>query len=383
MESIAIVVVAYDRVVSLNRLLNSLLRTNLINTPLIISIDKSKTNSVEKYAENFIWPYGEKTVIKHETNLGLRSHILSIGMLLDKYEAVIVLEDDIVVSPGFYDYAVAANAFYKDDDNIAGISLYNYQFNYQTFEPFNPLKTEYDVYFMQIAMSWGQVWMRKAWKQFYEWYKKENYKQLNDIEGFYSFKNWGEKSWLKYHIAYCIKQNKYFVYPYYSYSTNFADKGAHIASNLFVFQSSLKWCEKESSFKFPVFPDGVVYDAYNENKCLYEVLGISPSELVLDLADNKKDYADKKFLLTTKKLNYRIVKSFSLDFRPIELNIMINNQGKGIYLYDLSEHKRNREKSNIISLVSYKYRIHSLLAILHKIGMISILKLIFYKFCRS
>lgn len=245
MNNIAIVAVAYNRVSSLNRLLNSLLKANLTEAPLIISIDKSDTNIVEEFADTFTWPYGEKTVIKHETNLGLRSHILSIGQLLNKYEAVIVLEDDIVVSPGFYDYAIAANSFYKNDENIAGISLYNYQFNYQTFEPFTPLKTEYDTYFMQIAMSWGQVWMRESWNRFYKWYKNESYLQLKDIDDIYCFKEWGEKSWLKYHIAYCIKENKYFVYPYTSYSTNCADKGTHIASNLFVFQTPLKWSKKK------------------------------------------------------------------------------------------------------------------------------------------
>ena len=94
---------------------------------------------------------------------------VNIYFLLDYYDAVIVLEDDIIVAPGFYKFAVAATKFYCNDNNIAGISLYNYPFNYQTFEPFDALKSEYDVYFMQIAMSWGQVWMRDSWRRFYNW----------------------------------------------------------------------------------------------------------------------------------------------------------------------------------------------------------------------
>lgn len=104
MENIAIVTVAYNRVKSLSRLLNSLLCADIDNAPLIISIDKSNTNEVERYANDFIWPYGEKKkkVITHKENLGLRKHILSIGQLLDYYDAVIVLEDDIIVAPGFF-----------------------------------------------------------------------------------------------------------------------------------------------------------------------------------------------------------------------------------------------------------------------------------------
>lgn len=63
MENIAIVTVAYNRVKSLSRLLNSLLCADIDNAPLIISIDKSNTNEVERYANDFIWPYGEKKLL--------------------------------------------------------------------------------------------------------------------------------------------------------------------------------------------------------------------------------------------------------------------------------------------------------------------------------
>ena len=86
---IAIVVVAYNRVKSLERILNSLVHADIDNATLIISIDKSNTNSVELYAESFVWPYGEKRVIKHTNNLGLRTHILSVGQLFNEFDAII------------------------------------------------------------------------------------------------------------------------------------------------------------------------------------------------------------------------------------------------------------------------------------------------------
>lgn len=304
--------------------------------------------------------------------MGLRKHILSIGQLLDYYDAVIVLEDDIIVAPGFYKFAVAATKFYCNDNNIAGISLYNYPFNYQTFEPFDALKSEYDVYFMQIAMSWGQVWMRDSWRRFYNWYEQTKHNKLACINNIYCFKEWGEKSWLKYHIAYCIDQNKYFVYPYSSYSTNCADKGTHVTTNLFVFQSPLKWSKQENTYRFPTFPNGVNYDSYNENRCLYETLQISEADLILDLSDNLKKFENKRYILTTKKMNYQIVKKFALELRPIELNVIMNNEGEGIYLYDSSNPIKNNEHISKIDLLSYKYKIHSLLAILNKIGIYSL-----------
>lgn len=35
-------------------------------------------------------------------------------------------------------------------------------------------------------------------------------------------------------------------------------------------------------------------------------------------------------------MNYQIVKKFALELRPIELNVIMNNEGEGIYLYDSS-----------------------------------------------
>ena len=45
---------------------------------------------------------------------------------LEKYA---VLEDDIVVSPGYYQYMKQAVEYYKDNADIAGISLYSHKMN--------------------------------------------------------------------------------------------------------------------------------------------------------------------------------------------------------------------------------------------------------------
>ena len=381
MENLAIVAIAYNRMHSLERLLSSLLRANLKDTPLVISIDKSDTSEVEDFADSFVWPYGNKEVVKHKNRLGLREHILSVGSLLNKYEALIVLEDDIVVSPNFYDFAASAWNIYKYDSHVAGISLYNYQFNYQTFEPFEALKNGYDAYFMQIAMSWGQVWMRDSWNEFYKWYEENKNLDLQNIEGTYCFKDWGKNSWLKFHIAYCIAKNKYFVYPYDSYTTNCADKGDHVQSNLFVYQTSLFWGSKNNKeYSFPTFDGGVVYDSYNENELIYSILNIKKSELTLDLSDNNKELFKKRYLLTTKKLNFRIVKSYNLQYHPIELNIILDSKGEGIYLYDTKNKQVNRCSTRFqhLKLVSYRYRMHSLLAILRKVGSGELISSIFY-----
>ena len=84
MKSIALVVIAYNRKDSLHRLLQSLDNAiyDEVSIPLYISIDKSNTDEVERFADEHSWRHGKKTVVKHERNLGLRAHVLEQGRLL-------------------------------------------------------------------------------------------------------------------------------------------------------------------------------------------------------------------------------------------------------------------------------------------------------------
>ena len=93
----------------MKRLLNSLVRAEYKDAvKLIISIDGNGTPEVCKYAEQFDWPHGEKDVICHKKNMGLRLHILFCGGLTKQYDGIILLEDDLYVSAWFYQYATEA-----------------------------------------------------------------------------------------------------------------------------------------------------------------------------------------------------------------------------------------------------------------------------------
>ena len=141
MNKIAIIVVTYKRIDSLKRLLNSLEKAYYDNErpTLIISIDKSDSDNVEVFADSYNWPLGEKIVRKHDKNMGLRNHMMSLGEWFSKFETLIVLEDDLVVSPCYYSYTRQASDKYMGDEKIAGISLYSFATNYQTMFAFIPM----------------------------------------------------------------------------------------------------------------------------------------------------------------------------------------------------------------------------------------------------
>lgn len=356
MLKIAIISVNYNRLPSLKRQLTSLENAFYPEkVTLIISIDKSNTDEVERFADEYVWKFGEKRVVKHKENLGLRNHMLSLGKYFDEFDALIVLEDDITVAQSFYLYAKACVEKYHDNDDIAGISLYSHTHTF-TYMPFSPMINQYDVYFRQEASSWGEVWMKKQWIVFYDWYRNNNGAIGFSSEFPITISMWGDKSWLKYHIKYCIVRNKYFVYPYVSLSTNHGDIGVHTSS------SEYYNCNQVSTlyglkyvYNLPDIHNGIKYDAFFSNERLYEVIGISKEDLTIDLfcARNVKSI-NTKFILTTRYLNYRIIDSYSLELKPIEMNVINKVNGKGIFLYDkdVPEHNNNHEE---IALINYYF----------------------------
>lgn len=65
------------------------------------------------------------TIVERESNWGLsKSLIAGITELTDKYGRVIVVEDDLIVSPYFLKYMNDALEKYKDDDRVASISAF-------------------------------------------------------------------------------------------------------------------------------------------------------------------------------------------------------------------------------------------------------------------
>lgn len=371
---IAIVIVTYNRANSLKRVLHSISRAYYDDkVDLIISIDKSDNNEIENIADSFQWKYGSLKIIKHPTNLGLRKHILSIGEYLNIYDALIVLEDDITVTPSFYYFARSAVEKYNSNSDIAGISLYNFPINYQNLLPFYPIKSEYDVYFMNCAQSWGQVWMRTQWFAFKEWYLSNN-EEFN-IETLPQIINkWPKSSWLKYHTRYCIEKNKYFVYPYFSFSTNNSDEGSHVKISNNLFHSNL-FLGEQKSFLLPDINDCVVkYDGFFQAKFLSNYLGIDSNDLCVDLYLSKPKKLYKKYLLTTASLPYKIVREYEIDYRPLEANILLNNLGNGLFLYDttiLGERKAINKHKLFVNL--YK---NNIAGVFKFIGIGNIIKII-------
>lgn len=367
----AVVTVAYNRLNSLKRLLKSLLEADYCGdkVDLIISIDKSDTKILEDFADEFHWYYGYKTVQKHKKNLGLREHILSQGKAFDIYDALVILEDDIIVSPAFYKFTKQSIAFFHNNNDIAGISLYSFPLIPYNNYPFEPLKNGYDVYMMQTAQSWGQVWMKNQWLNFYDWYKK-NLDFLMSEEIPSTLFSW-KKSWLKYHTRYCIENNKYFVYPYHAFSTNSSEAGVHSKDKYSNYETSMQM-EIARDFIFPEsIQKAIRYDAFFENEDCYETLCLNKSNCTLNL--NGLRNSSKRYLLTSQHHNFKIIRSFGLSRHPIEANILQNVHGDALYLYDTESPREKFKQDNTYNITTYRYRLYSMITLIKNYGLKNIL----------
>lgn len=337
MKSFAIVLVCYNRLHGLRRLLKSLEFADFDNRNdihLVFSIDYSGTNEVRTFAEEYNWNHGIKHIRAFESRQGLKKHILSCGDYTEQFDIVVVLEDDVYLSDSFYRYAYSAAEFYENDDHIAGISLYSFQKNWLDWPlRFEPQRYgDYDAFFLKVAQSWGQVWTKEKWLPFKEWLS-ENSDFTIDNEDVPSYLlTWPESSWLKYHDKYLIKTNKYFVYPYVSFSTNFSDAGEHSQFITADHQVELLFGKRE--FLFPHFEnDCIRYDQYMDREGLEKWLEVEDGSVSIDFWGTKPP-TKQRYLLSLESRPYKIIKSYQLSLRPIELSVIQNVNGQGIYLYD-------------------------------------------------
>lgn len=336
MQNPAIVLVAFNRPNSLTRLLLSLgeARYPSSEVTLIISIDYQDSEShreVVNIARGFDWQFGEKIIIEHTSNMGLRNHILSCGDFSQKYPGVIILEDDLVVSNEFFNYATQALDFYESDQNIAGISLYSYEYEELGWYRFYPLNEGADTHFIQWASSWGQLWTTKQWKNFREWYDNLNGDDdLNKIIIPNFVKRW-EESWKKFYIGYLVVSNKFFVYPFFSFTTVKDEMGVHHKNDSRTNSVSVVQSSSNERIQYRFIEFGLSkskYDSFFQPLPIKVTIDKEQEELVeFDLYNTKQEDDLQHDYIFTVKSSRNVIRSFSNKLVPYELNLIKAQDG--------------------------------------------------------
>ena len=159
-----IVVFTYNRPEHTLRTLNALLINPLANeSDIIIYSDSARTANHNKAVDEVRSYLSELTgfrsikVIHRDKNFGLAESIIQgVTEVLQQSEKVIVLEDDMVVSPYFLEYMNEALEQFVDDDRVISVHGYVYPVDIELPEAF----------FLPGADCWGWATWRRGWALF-------------------------------------------------------------------------------------------------------------------------------------------------------------------------------------------------------------------------
>ena len=159
-----IVVFTYNRPEHTQRTLNALLINPLANeSDIIIYSDSARTANHNKAVDEVRSYLSELTgfrsikVIHRDKNFGLAESIIQgVTEVLQQSEKVIVLEDDMVVSPHFLKYMNEALVKFVDDDRVISVHGYVYPVDFELPEAF----------FIIGADCWGWATWRRGWDIF-------------------------------------------------------------------------------------------------------------------------------------------------------------------------------------------------------------------------
>lgn len=190
---------------------------------------REKVEAVRDYIHNVEWheKFKKVSIIEAEKNKGLANSVIGgVTEIINQYQRVIVVEDDLVLSPYFLNYMNGALDYYEKDENIWSIS--GYSFPMKTME-----KYPHDVFYSYRGCSWGWATWSDRWS-LVDWEVKDYAKAAEDPAWVKRFNRGGGDlfemlkaqmegridSWA---IRWCFTQSnleKYTVYPKYSYLGN-------------------------------------------------------------------------------------------------------------------------------------------------------------------
>jgi GNT-I family len=165
-----IVFFAYNRPDHTRQTLEALSKNQLASqSSLFIYIDGPKANAtaetiakieaVKKVAAEKKW-CGQVSIIAAEKNKGLFKSITEgITKTVDQFGQVIVMEDDVLVAPGFLNYMNDALELYENTPEVMHISGFSRD-EFRTI----PLATS--TYFFYHTTCWGWATWKRAWDKF-------------------------------------------------------------------------------------------------------------------------------------------------------------------------------------------------------------------------
>lgn len=133
--------------------------------------EKERCEETRRIATNVDWPCEVHTLFRDE-NFGCGAQATSaIGWFFMHEEEGIIVEDDCLPSPSFFNFCGEMLERYRNDTRVMMIGGNN-------LEPEGDRETEYSYTFSKLIYIWGWATWRRAWK-FHDYYMQQ-FKEINE-----------------------------------------------------------------------------------------------------------------------------------------------------------------------------------------------------------
>jgi GR25 family glycosyltransferase involved in LPS biosynthesis len=258
---------------------------------LYIVIDAARTDKKGEYLlvervknivsqKNINWNCELKYLVREE-NYGCKKNITTaISWALEKEDRLIILEDDIVITKAFIEFANEMLEKYKNTENVAMVSANNYT-------PLKSLKSDY--LFSNYGHIWGWATWKRVWSKFDVEVPDLEWTVANDLSDM-KFVSKKEKKYYKHYFSMWLEKIKsktenawgpqFFFFRRQNNLLSIVPK-VNLASNIGVFSSRTGIKAKKNNFYF-------------ESTENYKVLK-HPKEIACDVTYEK--YHFKKHIL--------------------------------------------------------------------------------------
>lgn len=229
---------------------------------------QEKVKEVREYIRS-IQGFKNITIFEREKNFGLADNVIDgVTFIVNKYGKVIVLEDDIIVSPVFLNYMNDALERYKNEDRVWNINAYCLPAKYS--------KLGIDCFFTREVNCWGWATWKNRWKLYKRdtrwalssFSKKEiRYLNFNSSHNYWNQVKLNDtskiKTWFVFFYLLAVKNNALALSPSRSYikQIGFDGSGTHCDKNIdFLYTGEL-------NTKFPINYPKIV----EENKEAFKI----------------------------------------------------------------------------------------------------------------
>lgn len=289
-----------------------------INSDLFVFIDGPKSpsqlhllNYVEKVAYSFKDSFKRLEIIKSDVNFGgARSQRSGVTKILKNYESVIVIEDDVIVSPQFLNYINRGLNLYENNEKIWHINGFCYPIKYDLQECF----------FSRLMFCWGWATWKDRWfkfindplyhdpyflKDLYSNKMKNEFNLSSEINFYWSQMESnlkGDITWDIFWYSYIFLNNGLCLTPNISYTKNIGHDGSGVhCSEDKILQNLPINLKTVNKFPQNIIEDPIalnlfiIYFKRNSNIFLKFLKALRSSRSIFDLTKKIINYLRKSF----------------------------------------------------------------------------------------